>query len=404
MSPQEKRRAETRRIVVFDTTLRDGEQAAGVCFSLEDKVEIARALESLRVDVIEAGFPSASPSEASAVAAVAQQVRGAQVCALARATPRDVDTAWEAVRHAAAPRVHVFVGSSDVNLRHQLRRGRDDVEALVRDCVKRAHGYVDNVEFSPLDATRTDPVFLARIVRAALDAGARTINLPDTVGCARPDQVARMIERLRSDVPEVEDICISFHGQDDLGLATANSLAAIAAGATQVEVAVNGIGERAGNTALEEVVMAISVHGAEMGVDTGVDSRGICPVSRIVEERSGIPVPPNKAVVGGNAFRHASGIHQDGVIKHRETFETLDPAAIGHARGSEIVLGKLSGRHGFAVRVAAAGIELSEAEVAAAFHRFQARADAGGVVDDAELRAICGAVASSPEAWPGPGV
>jgi 2-isopropylmalate synthase len=264
------------------------------------------------------------------------------------------------------------------------------------------------VEFSPLDATRSDPAFLARVLRAAIEAGARTINLPDTVGCARPEQVAAMIAEQYARVPELADVVVSFHGQDDLGLATANTLAAVGAGARQVEVAVNGIGERAGNTPFEEVVMAIAVHGPEIGVHTGVDSRGIHGVSRLVEERSGIAVPANKPVVGGNAFRHASGIHQDGVIKDPATFETLDPAAIGHPVGSEIVLGKLSGRTGFATRVAALDIVLSPAELGAAFERFQRVADEVDVVDDEGLRAICtctrAASGAEREAWPGPGV
>ena len=392
------------RVTVFDTTLRDGEQAAGVCFSLDDKVEIARALEAMGVDVIEAGFPQASPSEARAVAAVARNVRDAEVCALARAVAADVDVAAKAVRDAARPRVHVFVGSSAVNMEHQLRRAEDDVVESVRVAVARARAQVAVVEFSPLDATRTDPAFLARVVRTAIGAGATVINLPDTVGCARPEQVGAMIAELRASVPELYGVVLSFHGQDDLGLATANTLAAVAAGARQVEVAVNGIGERAGNTAFEEVLMALALHGAALGVTTGVDTRGIYRLSRLVETRSGIVVPPNKAVVGRNAFRHASGIHQDGVLKHRETYETLDPAAMGHPVGSEIVLGKLSGRNGFQARVAALGIELSNAELEAAFCRFQRVADQGTVVEDEALRGICGARPTRDEAWPGPGV
>ena len=391
-------------VAVFDTTLRDGEQAAGVCFSLEDKLEIARALEGMDVDVIEAGFPQASPSEARAVAAVARHVRDAEVCALARAVPADVDAAAEAVREAARPRVHVFVGCSALNLEHQLRRAEDDVVESVRGAVARARARVAVVEFSPLDATRTGPAFLARVVRTAIGAGATVINLPDTVGCARPEQVSAMVAELYARVPELAGVVLSFHGQDDLGMATANTLAAVAAGARQVELAVNGIGERAGNTAFEEVVMALDLHGPALGVRTGVDTRGIWPLSRLVEARSGILVPPNKAVVGPNAFRHASGIHQDGVLKHRQTYETLDPAAIGHPVGTEIVLGKLSGRTGFRSRVAALGIELCDGELEAAFCRFQRVADRGAVVEDEALRLICSGGGGAAEAWPGPGV
>jgi 2-isopropylmalate synthase len=255
--------------------------------------------------------------------------------------------------------------------------------------VRSAREFTDDVEFSPMDATRADPAFLAELVRAVLAAGAGTINLPDTVGYALPEQVAAMIGGLRGAVPELESAAISFHGQDDLGLATANSLAAIAAGARQVEATVNAIGERAGNTSLEEVVLALRVHGERLGVRTGVDTTGIYALSELVAARSGIAVPPNKAIVGRNAFRHASGIHQDGVLKQRETYEVIDPAWIGHPVGSEIVLGKLSGRAGFAARVAALGIALAEAELERAFRRFQRTAATSREVHDAELRTIC---------------
>jgi 2-isopropylmalate synthase len=377
------------RIRIFDTTLRDGEQAAGVCFSARDKLDIAERLAALGVDVIEAGFPVSSREEAAAVAEVAASVRGATICALARAVPKDVAAAGEALRHARERRIHVFVNASDMQLAHQLQKSRAQVVAMAAAMVRSAREFTDDVEFSPMDATRADPAFLAELVRAVLAAGAGTINLPDTVGYALPEQVAGMIRTLRTQVPELDAAVISFHGQDDLGLATANSLAAIAAGARQVEATINAIGERAGNTSLEEVVMALRVHGERLGVRSGVDSTGICTLSELVAERSGIAVPPNKAVVGRNAFRHASGIHQDGVLKQRETYEVIDPAWIGHPIGSEIVLGKLSGRAGFAARVAALGIALSEAELAHAFRRFQREAVTSREVTDAALRAIC---------------
>jgi len=377
------------RITVFDTTLRDGEQTAGVCFSARDKVDIASALAGMGVDVVEAGFPAASSAARVAVAAVAREVRGTRVCALARAMPFDVDAAAAALAGASAPRIHTFINASDVQLAHQLRKGRREVLEMVEFAVARARQSTDDVEFSPMDATRASLDFLVAVVRAALAAGATTINIPDTVGCALPDQVAEIFRSLRARVPELEDAVLSFHGQDDLGLATANALAAISAGARQVELAVNGIGERAGNTAFEEVVMAIEVHGARLGVHTGVDPRGICALSALVEERSHVRVPPNKAVVGANAFRHASGIHQDGVLKWRENYEVLDPARIGHARGSEIVLGKLSGRAGFVARVQALGYALTDTALERAFERFQRLADGKAVVDDADLRAIC---------------
>jgi len=371
------------KVTVFDTTLRDGEQAAGVCFSERDKIEIAGALEAMGVDVIEAGFPAASCVEAQNVAAVAREVREARVCALARAVPGDVDAAGEAVRAARSSRIHVFVNASDVQLAQQLRKSRQDVIGMAEFAVRRARGYCDDVEFSPMDATRADPEFVVEIVRVALTAGARTINIPDTVGFVLPDRLAVLLTELRERVPELEEAVLSFHGQDDLGLATANAIAAVGAGVRQVEVAVNGIGERAGNTPFEEVVMALHVHGEALGVHTDVKTAGMSAVSRLVEERSGIPVPPNKPVVGANAFRHASGIHQDGVIKFRENYEVIDPASVG--RYTEIVLGKLSGRAGFVARIRALGIELPIDGLDRAFERFQDLANHKSVVTDDDL-------------------
>jgi 2-isopropylmalate synthase len=376
------------RITIFDTTLRDGEQAAGVCFSTRDKVEIAERLDAMGVDVIEAGFPVNSAAEAGAVAEVAAAVRGAAVCALARAVPKDVAAAGDALRGARRPRLHVFVNASDMQLAHQLGKSREQVVAMAAAMVRSAREFTDDVEFSPMDATRADVAFLAELVRAVLAAGAGTVNLPDTVGYALPEQVAALIRTLRAEVPELEAATISFHGQDDLGLAVANSLAAVAAGARQVELAVNGIGERAGNTSFEEVVCALRVHGERLGVRHGIDLSGVWALSKLVEERSGLCVPANKAVVGRNAFRHASGIHQDGVLKHRETYEVIDPAWIGHPVGSEIVLGKLSGRAGFAARLAALGIVPCEAELERAFRAFQRVAAGQGEVTDADLRAL----------------
>jgi 2-isopropylmalate synthase len=328
-------------------------------------------------------------AERQAVAGVAQEVRGTVICALARAVPYDIDAAAEALQTAERPRIHTFINASDVHLAHQLRKGRQEVLEIVEFAVKRARNATDDVEFSPMDATRADVDFLVDVVRTALFAGATTVNIPDTVGYALPDQLRALVETLFERVPELSEAVLSFHGQDDLGLATSNALAAVSAGARQVEVAVNGIGERAGNTSFEEVVMAIQVHGASLGVFTDVDARGICGVSALVAERSGIDVPPNKAVVGANAFRHASGIHQDGVLKWRENYEVLDPQAIGHARGTEIVLGKLSGRAGFVARAKDLGFCLSDAALEQAFERFQRVADSKPVVEDEDLRAIC---------------
>jgi 2-isopropylmalate synthase len=281
------------------------------------------------------------------------------------------------------------VNSSDVHLAHQLRKSREDVLAMVGIAVRHARRYTDDIEFSPMDATRADPDFVAAVVETALAAGATTINLPDTVGFVLPHRLQEVIRGLYRRVPELESAVLSFHGQDDLGLATANAIAAVMAGARQVELAVNGLGERAGNTAFEEVVMALRVHGADLGVHTDVDPAGICGVSRVVEERSGVAVPLNKAVVGGNAFRHASGIHQDGVIKWRENYEVIDPAEIGHAKGTEIVLGKLSGRAGFAARVEALGFALPGDSFGRAFEHFQRLANDVREVGDKELREIC---------------
>jgi 2-isopropylmalate synthase len=377
------------RVIVFDTTLRDGEQSAGVLFTDRDKLDIAERLAAMRVDVIEAGFPAASAAELRAVRAVAHAVRTTSVCALARCVPGDVDAAAEALAGAARPRIHLFVNSSDVQLEHQLRRTRDEVLQLATAMVARARSAVGDVEFSPMDATRAERGFLAQLVRAALLAGARTINVPDTVGYALPHQVEDLFGYLRRSVPEIERSVLSFHGQNDLGMASANALAAVRAGARQVELCVNGIGERAGNTSFEEVVMAIAVHGAALGVHTDVDTTGIYALSKLVEERSGIAVPANKAIVGRNAFRHASGIHQDGVLKHRLNFECIDPARIGHPTGSEIVLGKLSGTAGFQARARALGFDLGGADLARALKAFQALADRKRELTDDDVRAIC---------------
>ncbi len=400
--PREQAEAPTRPVVVFDTTLRDGEQTAGVFFSAAQKVEIALGLEAMGVDVIEAGFPVSSAGEAQAVAGVAGEVTGARVCALARAVPRDIAVAGEALRGAVASRIHVFVNASDMQLAHQLRKTRAQVVEMAAAMVRSARDFTDDVEFSPMDATRADPVFIDEIARATLRAGATTLNLPDTVGGAMPDQVQAMVRRVAAVIEEEgANAVVSFHGQDDLGLATANALAAIEAGAGQVELAINGIGERAGNTSFEEVVAALSIHGKRLGVHTGVDLRKLGTMSACVERLSGIPVSPNKAVVGRNAFRHASGIHQDGVLKERCTFEVLDPQAVGHLTGTEIVLGKLSGRTGFADRVGGLGYTLSDADLERAFCNFQEVAGSKGEIVDQDLHEICARIGRARTIAPG---
>jgi 2-isopropylmalate synthase len=382
------------RIAIFDTTLRDGEQAAGVSFSLRDKLEISSMLAAAGVDVIEAGFPSASPAELASVRAVAETSRGVTVCGLARALPADIEASVEALHGAEHPRIHVFVNASDMQLAHQLRKTREQVVEMTRIAVRQARSGVAEVEFSPMDATRSDPDFLAELIQAALEAGARTVNLPDTVGFVLPDGLRALIDDLYARVPALQDAVLSFHGQDDLGLATANALAAVSAGARQLEVTVNGIGERAGNTCFEEVVMALRVHGPALQVETGVNTRAIHALSKLVEERSGLCVASNKAVVGKNAFRHASGVHQDGVLKQRETYEVIDPAEVGHPVGTEIVLGKLSGRAGFAARALKLGFVLRGPSLERAFLRFQELADRKREIVDEDVQQICDAVAT----------
>lgn len=387
---------QSQKVQIFDTTLRDGEQSAGVLFSAADKLEIARALAALGVDVIEAGFPAASPAEVAAVSCIARELRDVGVCALSRAVPADVEVAAQAIEHAHKPRIHVFVNASDAQVVHQLHKSRQEVIELAQASVALAVARVGEVEFSPMDATRADPAFLAQLVRAALAAGAKVINIPDTVGFILPTQLCQLIAELYAAVPELLAATLSFHGQDDLGLATANALSAVGAGARQLEVTVNGIGERAGNTPLEEVVMALAVHGPRMGVHTDVHTRGIAPLSALVEARSGMRVASNKAIVGRNAFRHASGIHQDGVLKHRSTYEVIDPASIGHAHGTEIVLGKLSGRAGLASRAHALGYALGAAELGAAYALFQDLADRKREIGDADVVALCERVRENP--------
>jgi len=370
---------------IFDTTLRDGEQSAGVNFSKKDKLDIAHALATMGVDVVEAGFPAASAGEFEAVRAVALAERGTTVCGLSRCAEVDIEAAAACLAEAAHPRIHLFIGTSHEHLTGQLKKSAKDVLELVDHSVRLARKRVAEVEFSPMDATRADLDYLCEVVRAAVLAGAKVINIPDTVGIALPHQVGARIRSLFERVPELHDVVVSFHGQDDLGMATANAMAAVQAGARQVELAVNGIGERAGNTSFEEVVMALRVHGASLGVSHQVDTTGIWKLSRLVAERSGMAVSPNKALVGDNAFKHASGVHQDGVLKSRTTFESIDPAWIGHPVGTEIVLGKLSGRAGFVARLRALEIGLEGSALEACYQRFQRLADGTRVVSDDQL-------------------
>lgn len=379
------------KIYIFDTTLRDGEQSAGVAFTPAEKVEIAKQLEKLGVDIIEAGFPCSTPGDLEAVQAVAREVRGPVICALARAVENDIDVAWEAVKNAAEPRIHVFINSSDIQMAHQLGKDREQVLTQAEAMVRHAAKYTSNVEFSPMDATRADPHFIYTIVERCIDAGATTINIPDSVGYAIPEELAQLFRSIFERVPNIHKARVSFHGQNDLGLCTANTLTAIQNGARQVEVTINGIGERAGNTSLEEVVMALRTRKDFLPYYTDIDTREIYKASKLVERYSGIQVQWNKAIVGRNAFRHASGIHQDGILKLRENWEIMDPNEIGIPRSNAeetLILGKLSGRHAFKIHMHRLGYDLNENELARAFAQFKELADKKIEVDNRDLIAI----------------
>jgi 2-isopropylmalate synthase len=377
------------RVLIFDTTLRDGEQSAGAAMTVEEKVEIARQLERLGVDIIEAGFPISSPGDFEAVQRIAREVRKPTITALAHANRAAVDRAAEAIKDAAHPRIHVFISSSDQHIQTQLRKNREEVVELAAQNVARAREHVDDVEFSPMDSSRTDKEFVAHMVRAAVDAGATTINIPDTVGYAIPEEFAGLLTYLREQIPELGDtVRLSVHCHDDLGMSVANSLAGVKAGARQVEGCINGLGERAGNTALEEVIMALRTRPDFFGVDTQVDTTQLFTTSRLVSQISGFPVQPNKAIVGKNAFRHASGIHQDGVLKERSNYEIMDPVSVGVR--SELVLGKLSGRHGLQARLNELGYAPTGDEMAKIYVAFTEIADKKREVTDRDLVALMG--------------
>jgi 2-isopropylmalate synthase len=375
------------KVSIFDTTLRDGEQAAGGSLNVQEKLEIARQLEKLNVDVIEAGFPASSPGDFEAVKLISEQVRTPVICALSHANPQAVDRAWEAVKGAAHPRIHIFLSSSDIHLSHQLKKSRDEILETARKMAARARNYTDDVEFSPMDASRTDPLYLYQIVEAVISAGATTVNIPDTVGYAIPSEWGQRIAGLKRNVPNIDKAVISVHCHNDLGLAVANSLEAVLQGARQVECTVNGIGERAGNASLEEIVMAIKTRRDFFNLSTGIDTTHIYRTSRLVSELTGFLVQQNKAIVGGNAFRHQSGIHQDGVIKMPATYEIMDPKDVG-ITASSLVLGKLSGRHAFKERLAELGYTLEENELNKAFQSFKELADKKKDVTDKDIESV----------------
>ncbi|MEW6750300.1 MAG: 2-isopropylmalate synthase [Candidatus Latescibacterota bacterium] len=377
------------RLIIFDTTLRDAEQTPGASLTTAEKHEIAQQLARLKVDVIEAGFPISSNEDFEAVRRIAHEVEGPTICALSRALPQDIERAAQALRGAARPRIHTFIGTSEIHLRGQLRKGRDEVLRMAVEAVQLARSHCQDVEFSPMDATRTDPEYLYEVVEATIAAGATTINIPDTVGYAVPEHFGALIRQILARVPNSRQAVFSVHCHDDLGMAVANSLAALTGGARQAECTLNGLGERAGNASLEEIVMAVRTRHDYFGLHTGVDTTQITATSRLVSRLMGIPVPPNKAVVGANAFAHSSGIHQDGVLKERATFEIMTPQDVGLA-DTEIVLTARSGRHALRHRLEELGYRLTKEEVDKAYERFLEIADKKKEVFDEDLIAIAG--------------
>ena len=384
---------------IFDTTLRDGEQSPGATLTSAEKVEIARGLARLGVDVIEAGFPAASPDDLEGVRRIAVEVgnplEGEEdlqdqipiICGLARASKADIEAAWEAVQHAAKPRIHTFLATSPIHMQYKLRMEPEEVVDQVREMVAYAKSYCDDVEFSPEDAGRSDPEFLYLVLGEAIKAGATTLNIPDTVGYTTPEEFSALIRGIIKNTPGIEHSVISIHCHNDLGLATANTLAGIQEGARQVEVTINGIGERAGNTSLEEVVMTLSTRRAVYGLETGIDTTQIARISRMVSNYTGIPVQPNKAVVGANAFAHEAGIHQDGMLKHNATYEIMQPETVGLYR-SKLVLGKHSGRHALKAHLQEMGYELSQEDLDSTFERYKDLADKKKTITDADLEAL----------------
>jgi 2-isopropylmalate synthase len=372
---------------IFDTTLRDGEQSPGISLNVPEKLEIATQLARLGVDVIEAGFPITSPGDFEAVQAIARQVEGPIVCGLARTAKQDIDAAWNAVKDAARPRIHTFIATSDIHIERKLQTTREDVKGQARAAVAHAKQFTDDVEFSPEDGSRSDIEFMAEVVQMAIDEGATTINVPDTVGYTMPHEYAEMFTRLYELVPKLRDVVVSVHCHNDLGLAVANSLAGVTAGARQVECAVNGIGERAGNASLEEIVMLLRTREQAHGLWTGVETTEIARTSRMISRLTGYQVQPNKAIVGRNAFAHEAGIHQDGVLKERTTYEIMDATTIG-LETNAIVLGKHSGRHALRKALEELGFEVDGAALNNAFKRFKDIADKKKKVTALDLEAL----------------
>jgi 2-isopropylmalate synthase len=375
------------RVYVFDTTLRDGEQSPGISLNVPEKLEIAHQLARLGADIIEAGFPITSPGDFKAVEAIARAVDGPVICGLARTSAQDIDAAWNAVKHSERPRIHPFIATSDSHIERKLQPTREDVIGQARAAVAHAKGYCDDVEFSPEDGSRSDVEFMAEVVKVAIEEGATTINIPDTVGYTMPHEYAEIFRELYRLVPELGNVILSVHCHDDLGLAVANSFAGLTAGARQVECAINGIGERAGNASLEEIVMLLRTRRSSVGLDTEIDTQEIARTSRLVSRLTGYPVQPNKAIVGRNAFAHEAGIHQDGVLKDRTTYEIMDAKTIG-LQTNQLVLGKHSGRHALRNALEELGVRVDGQALNTAFKRFKEIADKKKTVTALDLEAI----------------
>jgi len=376
-----------KRVLIFDTTLRDGEQAPGCSMTLNEKLRVATALRDLKVDVIEAGFPAASPGDFEAVTEIARSIEGPTICGLARCNAKDIRRAWDALKDAHRPRIHVFVATSQIHREHKLQMAKDEIIRTAVEGIRLARELCDDVEFSPEDASRTELEYLAEVVEAAIAAGATTVNIPDTVGYTVPGEFFELFGYLVQHVTGIEKIRLSVHCHDDLGMAVANSLAAVQAGARQVECTINGIGERAGNCSLEEVVMALKTRENYFGVETGIDTQRLYPTSRIVSNVTGMHTPRNKAIVGENAFAHEAGIHQHGMLQHRATYEIMRPEDVGLAR-SNLVLGKHSGRHAFRQRVEQLGFALDDVELNRCFEEFKTLADRKKDMYDRDIEAI----------------
>jgi 2-isopropylmalate synthase len=375
------------RVIIFDTTLRDGEQSPGCSMTQPEKLRVARALAELGVDVIEAGFPAASRGDWEAVQAIAREVHGPQIAGLARCNSGDIDKAWTAIKDAAHPRLHVFLATSAIHREHKLNMAKEEIVRTAVAGVRYARELCDNIEFSPEDASRTELEFLAEVVEAVIEAGATTINVPDTVGYTVPEEFHEVFRYLKKHVRNIDRAVLSVHCHDDLGMAVANSLAAVRAGARQVECTINGIGERAGNCSLEEIVMALKTREEFFGLQTGIDTKRLYPTSRLLSSITGMTIPRNKAVVGENAFAHESGIHQHGMLRHHATYEIMRPQDVGMSR-TNLVLGKHSGRHAFRERVKELGFELSDAELMRVFEDFKALADKKKELFDGDIEAL----------------